>query len=105
MRSRTASTPVFRSILLMLVGLAGCVAAQRSDRPTEVDTVIVGRPVKIDVHGEILRKRPDGSLAKIASGETVNPGEVLLVRQGASFRIENDTIGAETHGDRWVQFR
>lgn len=75
------------------------------DWPTEVDTVVVGRPVKLQVQGEILRKRPDGSLVQVVSGDTINPGEMLLVRKGASFEIEGDRIGPESHGDRWVQFR
>lgn len=79
--------------------------AAAADLPTEVDTVVVGRTVVLTgIQGEILRQLTDGSLAPISDGDSVRPGEVLLVRRGASFNIGNDTIGAEAHGDRWVKF-
>jgi hypothetical protein len=73
--------------------------------PTEIDTVVARRTVVLtQVQGEIFRKLDDGSLVPLAEGESVSPGEMLLVCRGASFNIGNDTIGAEHHGDRWIKF-
>ncbi len=79
--------------------------AAPGDLPTEIDSIVVRRTAVLTaIRGEILRKLEDGSLAPVAEGASVRPGEILLVRRGASFKIGKDTIGAETHGDRWVRF-
>ena len=77
-----------------------------TDNPTEVDTVMVRGTVTLtEVSGAILRANPAGNLTPVTSGARVQPGERLLVRRGASFRIGRTQFGPENHGDRWVQFR
>ncbi len=74
--------------------------------PAEVDTVEVGQAVVLsNLSGEILRRGEGGVLMPIAGGESIEPGEMLLVRRGASFSIGGNTFGPESHGDRWVLFR
>lgn len=93
---------------VLLVCLAALTHAQSQppDPPTEVDTVHVGRSVVLSsVRGEILKKGEGGALRQVTSGECIKPGDVLLVRKGASFSIGRTTFGPESHGDRWVQFQ
>jgi hypothetical protein len=90
---------------VLALGAPACIADPLT-LPTEVDTIVARRTVVLtEVQGEILRKTDDGSLVPVAEGESVSPGEILLVRRGASFNIGSDTIGAEHHGDRWVRFQ
>jgi hypothetical protein len=73
--------------------------------PTEVDSVGIGRPVILaNVQGGIFRKEEGGGLVSVASGASVEPGDLLLVLRGASFSIGSTTFSPESHGDRWVQF-
>jgi hypothetical protein len=94
---------------LLVTGFLSCgvtsTHAAPPDLPTEIDTIVARRTVVLtDIQGEILRKLDGGTLVTVANGESVHPGETLLVRRGASFKIGNDTIGAEAHGDRWIKF-
>jgi hypothetical protein len=76
------------------------------DLPTETDTLQVGRTVVLsNVKGEIFKKGANGNLLPLASGASIEPGEVILVRRGASFSIGRTQFGPENHGDRWVQFK
>ena len=97
-----------RTVLaLALLCLAAYTYAQTASPalPTEIDTVEVGRTVVIsDVRGDIFKKAENGALVPVRSGESVEPGHLLLVRKGASFSIGRTTIGPESHGDRWIQF-
>ena len=73
--------------------------------PTEIDTLQVGRTVVIaNIRGDIFRKAEGGALLPLRSGESVEPGHLLLVLKGASFSIGRTTFGPESHGDRWVRF-
>jgi hypothetical protein len=73
--------------------------------PTEIDTLEVGRTVVIsNIRGDIFKKAEGGALVPVKSGESIEPGDVLLVRKDASFSISRTTIGPESHGDRWVRF-
>jgi hypothetical protein len=96
-----------RNVLaLALLCLAAHTHAQTAPPalPTEIDTLQVGRTVVIaNIRGDIFRKAEGGALLPVKSGESVEPGNVLLVRKGASFSIGRTTIGPESHGDRWVQ--
>jgi hypothetical protein len=100
---------MFRTVLaLALLCLAAFVQAQSVPPalPTEIDTVEVGRTLVIsNVRGDIFRKAEGAVLVPVRSGESVEPGDVLLVRKGAAFSIGRTTFGPESHGDRWVQFQ
>ena len=77
-----------------------------SELPTETDTGRVGRAAVIsNVQGQIFKKSEDGNLVPVKSRASVKPGDVLLVRKGASFSIGRTRLGPENHGDRWVQFQ
>ena len=74
--------------------------------PTETDTIHVGGKVVLaEIQGDIFRKEANGELVAIASGSTVEPGDIILETMGASFSIGRTRFGPENHGDRWVQFQ
>ncbi len=94
-------------IALALLCFAAYTYAQTAslDLPTEIDTLQVGRTVVIsNIRGNIFKKAEGSALVPVNNGESIEPGDVLLVRKGASFSIGRTTIGPESHGDRWVQF-
>ena len=97
-----------RNVLaLALLCLAAHTYAQTAPPalPTEIDTLQVGRTVVIaNIRGDIFKKAEGGALVPVRSGESVEPGHLLLVLKGASFSIGRTTIGPESHGDRWIQF-
>jgi hypothetical protein len=71
--------------------------------PTEVDTLILDQPAELVVlRGDIDLSPDGGPLVALHPGAVVKPGDFLLVRAGASFRIGRTTFGPESHGDRWV---
>jgi hypothetical protein len=73
--------------------------------PTEVDSVGIGGPaILASVQGGVFKREGGGELVPVASGVSVEPGDLLLVLRGASFSIGGTTFGPESHGDRWVQF-
>lgn len=91
-----------------LLSLAACthVPSESPSLPTEVDTIVFGRTVVLStVRGGIFRKVEGGALIPITDGASIELGEMLLVRKGASFSIGRTTFGPEHHGDRWVQFQ
>jgi len=94
------------ALALLCLAAFNCAQSVPLALPTEIDTVDVGRTVVISkVRGEILKKVEGDVLVPVTSGESVEPGDVLLVRKGASFSIGRSTFGPESHDDRWVQFQ
>lgn len=94
-------------LALSLLGIVAFTHAQPlpADLPTETDTVNIGRTVVVlNVRGGIFRKDARGELVPVSCGESVEPGDVLLVLRNAGFSIGSTTLGPESHGDRWVQF-
>ena len=95
-------------LALTFLGIVAFTHAQPlpADLPTETDTVGIGRTVLVsNVRGGIYRKDAKGELVPVSTGESVEPGDMLLVLKGAAFSIGSTTFGPESHGDRWVQFQ
>jgi hypothetical protein len=99
-------SPAGRAIFVLCFVTSACTHSPPTfTLPTEEDTVLVGRTVVLVViSGQILKKGEDGKLSPVANHVSVRPGEVVLVRKGASFSIGGTTIAPESHGDRWVRF-
>jgi hypothetical protein len=88
------------------VGGSGLAESTPSEPPTETDTVHISRAVVLtDLQGQIFKKAEDGKLLPVTSGISINPGDVLLVRRGASFAVGRTKFGAESQEDRWVRFQ
>ena len=93
------------AVLVLCFTACSHVPSESSKLPTEVDTIVLSRKAVLsNVSGAIFRKAAE-ELASVVDGEHIEPGEMLLVRRGASFSIGNTTFGPEFHGDRWVRFQ
>jgi hypothetical protein len=98
--------PVTIAVLLTAIFAVLPVYGESSDLPTEVDTFIVGHAVTLTkIQGEILKKGENNSLIPVTDDMSLKLGEMILVRKGASFSIEDDQFGPENHGDRWIRFQ